>query len=113
MPVILSSQDEMRIRRAMQNSPQNKRREEMRCRVEQMRRKENERKYKEADAFRAWEQEDSFLRILEDIRDANKPQSPDEPWNTNFCYAISLIPDVKRKARDLWLNYTALKEGGD
>ena len=113
MPAILSKQDEMRIRRAMQNSPQQKRLEEMRTRIDRLRREQEERKEHERDAFRSWLQEDTFLQILEEIRDANQPKTPDEPWNETFCRVIQMIPEVKQKARGLWLNYTAIKEGGD
>ena len=35
------------------------------------------------------------LMLLEILRDANEPKSPDDPWNETFCTAVRLIPEAK------------------
>ena len=110
MAVILSPLDEMRLRRAMQNSPKNRKIQEMQARVEAVRRQEEEKKQKEIETFTAWKNEDVFAQTLEIIRDANTPKSTDDEWNEAFCTSVAMLPAVKRKARELWLEYSAGKE---
>ena len=56
-----------------------------------------------------WEQADKFVQLLESIRDANTPKTPDEKWNSNFCTAIEMLPDATRKAEECWLEYYAYR----
>mgnify|MGYP007022096100 CR=1 FL=1 len=109
MAVILSPQDEMRLKRAIQNSPRNRRIQEMQLRVENAKRQEEERKQKELDSFEDWKITDMFVEMLEVSRDANVPKTIDEDWNETCCLAIQMIPEARRKARELWLNYSAGK----
>lgn len=55
--------------------------------------------------FRQWEVADSIVKRLEEIRDANKPKTPDDIWNDDFCNAISLLPEARRFAEECWYDY--------
>ena len=41
---------------------------------------------------------DRILEMLEEQRDLNVPNTPDEPWNRKFCEAIRTIPAARRFA---------------
>lgn len=110
MAVILSPQDEMRLKRAIENSPRNRRIREMQLRVENAKRQEEERHQKELDTFEKWENTDILVEIMEMLRDANVPKTKDEDWNEIFCLTVQMIPEMRMEARELWLNYSAGKE---
>ena len=59
--------------------------------------------------FMEWERADKFVQLLESIRDANTPKTPDEKWNSNFCIAIEMLPEATRKAEECWLTYYAYR----
>ena len=103
---MLSRRDEMRLQRAIRESPQNKRREELRKRVDELRKNADREKQKMIDAFHAWAEADLHVRILEEILDANNPDSE------AYCIAVHEMPEAKAAARDLWLDYSTMK-GGD
>lgn len=52
-----------------------------------------------------------LLRKLEDIRDANRPKRYSEEWNDKFCYAVRLIPSVKRMVDDCYMRCTVVRRG--
>ena len=61
--------------------------------------------------FTKWEKAEDYVRLLEWIRDANTPKTPDEEWNLNFCTAIRLLPEAKEYAEDCWWNYYSRRNG--
>ena len=110
MAVILSPQDRMRLNRAMQNSPQNKRLEEMKARVEAVRRAADEAKQQEIDLFRRWEEADRYAQLLENMKKDNAPTTTGEEWNKTFIFTLKHLPEARSKARELWFQYAAGKE---
>ena len=73
---------------------------------------ENARKMREEERqFREWKERmqfdlaltaDKIVEMLEDQRDRNVPQTPDEEWNPRFCEAIRLLPSARRFAENCW-----------
>ena len=59
--------------------------------------------------FMEWVQAESFVQLLENIRDANTPKTPEEEWNLNFCTAVEMLPEAKQRAKDCWLDYYTYK----
>lgn len=112
MVTILSQRDQMRLQRAMQNSPENRRREELRNRLESIRRHEEEARQRETDAFRNWELTDRFRQQLEEIRDANRPTKPSDDLSPLYHLASMILPGVRDDAREFWLEYSAMKHEG-
>lgn len=96
-----------RASRAMKASPRNMRLQELQARAEETRRAFEAAQRRTEEAFRAWQDCDRFLHSLEDLRDAHAPKTPDEPWDDLFCMAVEMIPDYRREARELWLDYAA------
>lgn len=91
--------------RAIQASPNNRRKLELQAQAEKTRQELEAEQRKAEEAFREWEHCDRFLNFLEDLRDRYAPKTPDEPWNNMFCMAIEMIPEYRAEARELWLNY--------
>ncbi len=109
MRIPLDSRDEMRLRRAMQNSPEYRRQAELRERMEAARQQANKAAQLEKEAFEEWEREDRFLDELIQIRDRHAPKTADEPWDECFCLVLQMIPEQRRYVRELWLDYAVLK----
>jgi len=106
---MLNQRDEMRLKRAVLESPQHKRMEELRAKVVETQLAVEHVKREEQIAFQLWEESDNTVKILERIRDDNMPKSPDDEWNEKFCLAIQMLPDAIERAENLWYQYTAIK----
>ena len=52
-----------------------------------------------------------MLTRLEEIRDEHRPTDPDEPWDSEFCDAVRLIPEARRFAEECYMNCTEEKKG--
>lgn len=109
MAVILSKLDEMRIRRAMKESQQNKRKEELQKRIADIQKAAEEELRKEEETYARWMAQEQFVLILEDIRESNAPHNRHEEWNDLFCMAIRMLPEERAVSRDLWLDYLMLR----
>lgn len=55
--------------------------------------------------FGIWCTLDRRLSELEDQRDANRPHTFSDGWNSEFCEAVREIPEVRRACEDVWYAY--------
>ena len=106
---MLNQRDEMRLKRAVAESPQHKRMEELRAKVAETQLAAERAKRQEQIMFARWEEADRNVRELERIRDDNMPKFHDGEWNEKFCLAIQLLPDSIERAENLWYQYTQIK----
>ena len=96
-----NSRDALRRSRAENNTPQAK----LHQQIQRNREIAEEERRKEEDLFRFWAVSDDLLNKVTAQRDVNRPKSIDEPWSDAFCTAIRILPDVRKLARDAWLDY--------
>lgn len=106
---MLSDRDEMRLKRAIRESPQTKHIQELQAKIISVYDEANRIAKNEATAFAAWITADQFVRELERIRDDNAPHTPNEEWNEAFCLALRLLPEAREYAGNLWYQYTEIK----
>ena len=110
MARIYTGVDEMRINRAIKGSPRNQLKEQMKARLELMRRIGLEESWKETEAFIRWMVADYAVQQLEELRDEFTPKSPNDEWDDRFAFAVKMLPDARRAAEDFWWKYV-LNEG--
>ena len=106
---MLNRRDEMRIKRAINESPQIKRSKELSEKVEAAKRTAEESKQHEENLFARWQVADRFITALENIRDAHMPKTPGERFDDEFALAVKLLPGAREYAENLWYEYNAIK----
>lgn len=105
---MLTKRDEMRINRAVYESPQAKRKQQLNAKVAAMHRDEQLLLEDKENAFILWATADDHVRILEQIRDENAPKNYNDPWNNRFALAVRLLPEARDFAKDCWYRYIKL-----
>lgn len=102
-----------RLNKAIQNQPRLVRAEEAKARLKKIKDAIDARKRQKQFIFDMWSFADKFCEALELIRDMNAPKDCNCEFNDDFISAVSMIPYVRERARDLWLDYIFYNDYAD
>ncbi len=102
---MLSKRDEERLKRAIRESPKNKRQRELQQRMQEIQAAAESLRMLERVRFREWASLDQLMDYLLDLRDRETPKTADEDWTEGFCMAIRDIPECRAFAEEAWWEY--------
>ena len=105
MAASLDSTADMRLRRAISNSPANIHREEMQRRLRDARTRSEADKWIELMMYKLWRLADMIAARLEKDRDGCAPADREGEWPDTFCRMIEQCSEARTFAEDLYFDY--------